>query len=159
MEQILSTKNFFSRESLSLVHNENSGHVIHIFDKRKKTDNPQLLNELFAKLNDKLEAVFVEFHSQNEHKRESLVREAIDMSFHLYKESMSQVLDNVCVESLRFEEINNESKDKAFNNLMEVCDEEKELKRERIRAFCFTEVKTLFFRSFNSVLLKYLNFV
>jgi hypothetical protein len=127
MEETLLTKIFFSRKEFTAIHIKYKEEIVETFTAHKKTVNDDLINEMLAKLNDDLGGVFRLLYSQNEQKRESVVEEAIQKSFNLYKDGMSEKLDLFCLENSRFEELTDDSKNKASEQLMSICEEEEEL--------------------------------
>jgi hypothetical protein len=127
MEETLLKKIFFSRKEFTAIHKSYEEEIVETFTTHKKTVNDDLINEMLAKLDDDLGRVFGLLYSQNEQKRESVVEEAIQKSFNSYEDDMSEKLDLLCLENSRFEELTDDSKNKASKQLMNFCEEEEEL--------------------------------
>jgi hypothetical protein len=117
MEETLLTKIFFSRKEFTAIHKMYKEEIVEAFTTHKKTVNDDLINEMLAKLNDDLRGVFELLYSENEQKRESVVEEAIQKSLNLYKDGMSEKLDLLCLENSRFEELTDDSKNKASKTI------------------------------------------
>ncbi len=125
MKEQLLTKAFFLRKSYSELFDETKCDFIETFDANKKTENS---NELNSKLNEEFKKVFETFYEQNEKNRETFIEGEIEKCFTVYKESMTEILDKVCLEQNRFDETTEESKSKAYEMLNKICGEENELK-------------------------------
>jgi hypothetical protein len=124
MQEIMSTKPFHSRRNISEIFDKKKCDTINNFDSNKKTENSE---ELFTKLIEEFEKTFEKFNSENEQKRETFIEEEIEKCFIAYKENMSEVLDQFCLELHRFEEITDEFKTKSYEMLNKICGEENEL--------------------------------
>ncbi len=114
---------------MTVIHETNQNNAFEIFRANKKTVNNELFNECFAKLSKNLEKIFMKFYTENEQKRELTVREAITKSSCFYVENMSDklLINNGCVESIKFDEISAEVKKNALKVFTNVCYEEREL--------------------------------
>ncbi len=124
MQEIMSTKPFHTRRNLLEIFDEKKRDTINSFDSNKKAENSE---ESFTKLNEEFEKTFEKFNSENEQKRETYIEEEIKKCFIAYKENMSEILDQFCLELHRFEEITDEFKTKSYEMLNEICGEEIEL--------------------------------
>jgi chromosome condensin MukBEF complex kleisin-like MukF subunit len=125
MKEQLLTKAFFLRKSFSELFDEIKCDFIRRFYVNKKTEN---LDELNSKLNKEFKKEFDTFYEQNEQNRETFIKGEIKRCFTVYKKTMTEILDKVCLEQNRFEETTEESKSKAYEMLNKICGEENELK-------------------------------
>jgi alcohol dehydrogenase YqhD (iron-dependent ADH family) len=64
-------------------------------------------------------------YDENERKRESTVKEAIEKCRCFYVENVSQELNQVCVESEKFDELSNGLKQKTFKQFNDFYSEDK----------------------------------
>jgi hypothetical protein len=124
MQEIMSTKPFHTRRNLLEIFDDKKSDTINSFDSNKKTENSE---ELYTKLNEEFEKTFEKFNSENEQKRETYIEEEIEKCFITYKENMSEILGQFCLEQHRFEKITDEFKTKSYEMLNKICGEENEL--------------------------------
>jgi hypothetical protein len=127
MNKVLKTKPYFSREELTDIHNRNKNNALETFEANKKSAKKEDFDKYFANLSDSLETTFKLTYDENERKRESTVKEAIEKCRCFYVENVSQELNQVCVESEKFDELSNGLKQMTFKQFNDFCAEDKNL--------------------------------
>jgi hypothetical protein len=121
MKDVMLTKPFYPRKNLSEICTEKKAVLINKYNFNQKTKNS---SEIYLRLNEEFDKNCQSYYLNNERNKEIFIKEQINESFLVYKVNMNEILNHFCLKPRRFDEITEESKDKANKHLRKYfCDD------------------------------------
>ena len=132
----MKTKDFFSRKELKDIHSEKKDNAIEIFNANKKTIKTEKTTEFSNALINSLETSYNTFYNENEQKRETIIKEAIEKWSKSYIQNMTERLNQYCMESSSFDDFSSQLKSNALKQLKVICYKESELYSNYFKHVC-----------------------